>query len=210
MNYPQLIAYFLIGGGLSNIIMVNNFSIGRFMQQSIKTGSLNMYLIRPIQLLPYLGASAIGQRGLQIIIAFIRIIIGVWIFPPSSFVAFILFIVALCIAILISLSFNILVGIFGFITTESGSIRNVITHVTRVFAGSFVPISFFPPILQKIALFSPFPAMIYGPTSTLQSNEFGSQFFIQLGINFLWGIGLLFITIYIWNKMLKKYEAIGI
>lgn len=210
LNTRELLSYFLIAGGVSEFVMATNLSFGKNTLRKIKNGEINSFALRPLNLIYYLYWSYVGSATLDYILAFISIIIGIVIFPPTSVFAIVLSLTFLVIATILSLSINILTATLGFMTTEASSIKNVLVHIIKVLSGTIVPISFFPGISQMLIKLTPFPFLVYGPTQALRENTLTNEVLLNLSLGIFW-MSLLYITAHIaWNKLFKKYEAIGI
>jgi ABC-2 type transport system permease protein len=210
LNFTELISYFLIAGAVLDLVMANNYRLGRAIQKGAKSGALNTYLMRPVNLIPYIFASTVGEMGLSYIIAFARIIAGIAINPPTNQMSILLFPVSLFLALLVSIGLNMFLGVIALVTTEASGIKNVFTHFTRVFSGWLVPVSLFPDTLRHIIFLTPFPGLVFGPTNMLKSSSITHDMKIQMLITLIWGIVLIVSMSYLWKHTLKRYEGIGI
>lgn len=205
-----LIAYFLISGGINDLIAGQSLRFARFLSYAIKNGGINSYLIRPVQIVPYLYASNLGEEGLTIILGALTVIIGIFLSPPTTFLNVIFLLLFLIFAVAISFACNLLVGTFSFYTPEASSFRYAAGHIIRVLSGAMVPLTFFPTTFRSIAMATPFAAMIYAPTNALQTSSFTSDFWHQLVISLIWAIVLPIYALWRWNTSLRNYDAVGI
>jgi ABC-2 type transport system permease protein len=210
INFRELASYFLISDAISTITMSYNTWLGKEIRKAVKSGNINQYLIKPINIIPFMYSYVWGSRIIQILLALGGFIIGIFILPPQSFISILIFIPSLILAFTISFTFNVFEGTLAFITAEASGIKNAIMHVVRIFSGKAIPLTFFPKSIYNIAIFSPFPSMIYAPTVALKTKEFNSEILQSLIVALFWAITLNLITQKLWRKYLKLYEGIGI
>jgi ABC-2 type transport system permease protein len=206
----NLLAYFLMSTALSNLIMANNLLIGREIEILNKRGSLSSYFIKPLSFIPFIYSNVLGQNIITMIVSICTLVIGIALSLPLSFNSLLLLPAALFISILISLSFNLLLGGLAMRFTEVGGIKNSMNHIMRIIGGVIIPINLFPPLLKNIVLLTPFPHMIFGPINVIQSDTIGHEELTNIIIGVIW-VAILFPAVfYFWNKTLRSYESVGI
>lgn len=201
-----IISYFLIAQSVSLVVMARRTEFGTELRRLIKYGVINIYLVRPMRLVPYLYASTLGNQGLNTFFSAILIILGLIINPPSSIFNILAFLLTTLIAAGIAFAFNLVEGVIAFYITETGPVSGSIRRIIEVFSGAIAPLSFFPTRIAKILQFSPFPAMVYGPTTSLASGFNFNQIMVSL----FWLVTLNFLVFKFWHHAIKHYEAIGI
>lgn len=206
----ELLAYFLIAQGLGDISMMYSQKLGSLLRKGIKTGSITNYIIKPYKLLIAAYATVQGSRSVNNIPALIMIIIGVVLASPSGGISILLFIVFCIIAMLISFAINVLEGVLTFYVTEPSGIMNAIAHVSRLLSGSFIPLVFFPEVLQKIAVKLPFSMMIFTPITMLEFESLNSEVISTVLLGIFWAVSMNLTIYYFWRRGLKQYEAIGL
>jgi len=211
INPRQMTSYVLIATSVAALCNTNTLWFGGLIGKQVKMGEINSLLIRPINLIPYLYSTFLGQEVVMVAMSILTLFIGIALNPVSlTFVNVMTFIVMLIIAIGIAISFNVLIGITAFYITEATSVRHVMGHIIRTFSGAMIPISFFHGVWQKVLLYSPFPVTIYGPASIL-TPSFATISNIQLLlIGAFWLIALWAFSLWMWKKALTNYDAIGL
>ncbi|MDQ3099496.1 MAG: ABC-2 family transporter protein [bacterium] len=210
VNLKDITSYFLIASAVNTFVMAEYTVFGDWISEIIKQGDLNNYLIKPVNILPYLYSTYFGKIGLRLSFSAFTLILGLIISPPQSFTSIGLFIVFLALAIVISFSFNIFIGVLAFYITEVKGIRNSVGHFISILSGASAPLTLFPVGLKEFILLTPFPYMIYGPINGLKTNVLDISVFKGLAISLIWAIALLVLAYLVWQKGIKKYEAIGI
>jgi len=209
MEVRDLFAYFLVAKGISDSTMGDNPIFGSQLRRKIHSGEINMYFLKPLSHISYLYMDTLGMHSLRLVFAAVYFIIGCLLFSSISIIGFLIFIPFFISAYGIAFAFNLFQGALAFVFTEIAGVKNALSHVMRIFSGALVPLSFFPSTLRAIADLSPFPSMVYGPITALQSSSFSGGIWVDLAVSFAWCCGLLGFSFYLWRRNMKKYEAVG-
>lgn len=125
VDFKPLIAYFLVAAAIRELTVGNETKLGRFIQRLILQGEINNYFIKPVKTIPFLLFSFIGDNWMGFIYALATILLGLIILPPLSLLNILAFIVFLILALVISICFNVLIGIISFYSPEATGFRNV-------------------------------------------------------------------------------------
>lgn len=202
-------SYFLIAAGVNELVMAQWGKFTAGLGESIKTGSINNYLLKPINILPTLYVTAVGKNGVSKFLAIVTILIGVSLQPPSLISLF-LFVIFFINAIFIAYAYNIIEGTIFFHSAEARGIRNAVNHMIGIFSGLLIPISLFPEPFYGLLKLTPFPWMVFGPVNALKTNALTQDVIMDIAIVVFWSIALNIIAYLFWTWSIKKYEAIGI
>jgi ABC-2 type transport system permease protein len=206
----ELSAYFLIAQGINIITMARSFEYGKFLRKATKSGEINKFLVKPINVIPYTYCSILGENLIIYLIAIIFIIIGIFIYPNIHILSIFQFLIMLFLAVLISFYFNLFEGALSFYIVSVSNITNTLRRIIEVLSGAIVPLTYFPSDLKRIVLLSPFPSVIYNPTAALGVKDKDFVFLDSFLIALTWVVILNFLIIFLWKKGLKHYEAVGI
>lgn len=209
-NLNELLSYFLLADGIAEITMALRTKFGTLLRDSIKSGSISNFLIKPIKLIPAMYATTWGKRSIYNVPGLISISIGIVLNPPRNAESILLFIIFFLIAGSIAFAFNMFEGIMTFYVESPGGIMNSLVHIVRVFSGAMAPLSFFPEKLRVFLSFTPFPAMVYGPINSLGYSTIDNNILNELSIAMSWAIIINILMFYFWKKGIKKYEAYGL
>ncbi|MFA5022665.1 MAG: ABC-2 family transporter protein [Candidatus Paceibacterota bacterium] len=210
IDFRPLIAYFFIAAAVREVTYGQDTKFGRYIQQLVNRGEINNHFIKPIKTVPYLFFSYAGETGLGMFYALATLIIGLVILPPMTWFNVLAFLIFIIFALIISLCFNVIVGLLSFYSPEANGFRNAFNHVNKILSGSLIPINLFPTGIKEILLLLPFPALIFSPAYVLQ-NQLGVAELLQLFLPALfWSIILIFITRYFWRRSVKTYEGVGV
>ncbi len=206
----SLVAYFLLADGISTLIMAYTFDFGKYVRHAVRDGNIANYFIKPVRIIPYIYFTVLGDNAVINVVSIGSIILGITLLESLSLFSFFIFGVCFINALFISLAFNLLEANLSFIMTETSGVKNAIRHVVRLFSGLVIPISFFPEPLRQIALLSPFPAMVYGPTQALKESTFTIEVQLLVVTGLFWSILLMGLMLLLWRKLTRQFEAVGL
>lgn len=159
-------------------------NIEKIFRDDIKSGNIEIYMLRPMSYIWQKVFTQIGQGLIPFVSALVLSItldyflvglpaidmsLSLWI--PSLIVVFIFSQILICLIF-------ILCGLSGFWLQNSEPIYFVVNKLIMIFGGAWVPIAFFPILLQKIAEFSPFGASM--ALSYAMYPNFGEKFGLVL------------------------------
>jgi len=209
-DLKKMLAYFLIGSGFSELTMSDAYTFGRSIQKQIRRGEFSNILIKPVKLVRFLYVSFLGTEFYTLIYSVLSICVGIFIYPPHSVLNFILFMVFVIFALIIAFSLNILIAVIGFYSPEAGSIKNVFRHITLLFSGALIPLSYFPSFWRAFAQLTPFPALIYSPVVALQEGYIPQETEKLLVLAIVWSILLWTVSSKLWQRAINQYDGVGI
>lgn len=209
IEIAEILPYFLIATGVRDIVMARWGILGTELYHAIKEGKISNYLIKPLSVVPAYYAKAFGKHGLRFLMSIGFIVTGIVLASPkvTSFAAFIILMLN---AILVGFAYNVLEGSLTFVVTETNGLTNAMQHLIQVLSGSMAPLYLFPSNLKTFALFTPFPAMVYGPSRALTQNSFSPEIVALILSGTFWALVLNLIAFSFWNWTKKRYEAVGI
>lgn len=206
----SLVSYFLIANSVQGLVDAESLRFTRTLNEEIKTGTLSAHLLRPINPVIFLYTSFLGTRGVIILMAILLAVTGFLFLPSFSIIQFILFLISVFLAFIISFIFNLLVGSLTFWSPEANHLQNVASHFIRVFSGVLIPITFFPDKIKQILLLTPLPSVAYLPSIIMQTHSLNKDILTSFLSTIFW-IGILLpFSFFVWRSGLKRYEAVGI
>ncbi len=141
-------------------------SIEKLFSEDIKTGNVEIYLLRPISYVWQKVLLQVGQGFIPFLSALVLSVIinclivglpemstpiGVWILA---------LIVIFVLSQILTALLYILCGLSGFWLENSQPIYFIVSKFIMIFGGAWVPVAFFPKTLQIIAEYSPFGASL--------------------------------------------------
>lgn len=183
----------------------------REMSSLVKSGNIELYVTRPFNLLTFMAARILGTNIVMSLVtvvtllSFLSIVVGA---PPNFSVLSVVSAVLLLIGGLVVETF--LAGIVGLLAIwmeNSNPIWMILDKFILILGGSYVPVAFFPEILQVIARYSPFGAtrfitFVFYPNF---AESMVSLFVVQL----FWIVALGGILLAIYRKGMKSIFVNG-
>jgi len=203
--------YFLLT--IANTFIISHVE-GGVAESDIRQGDLVRYLLRPFPYYWIKFFEEIPYRLLQgsygVMLLLISIVIwGNFIKFSLSIEVLLLGIIMIILAIFISFSYKLSLGLTAFWLKDSKGLHSTLDIIAIVLGGVVAPLQLFPEMLQKIAYATPFPYIIYFPIMALQSKYPADILLRIISIQFFWLSLLLLINRIFWNKGIKIFTAAG-
>ena len=98
---------------------------------------------------------------------------------------------------------------FAFWFEEVDGIQSTVERIRRFFAGGYFPLTLLPLFLSTLSMYLPFAYSFFVPAQLYLKKMSLSEAAHGIGIQFVWILLLSLIIYVVWNRGLKKYEAIG-
>jgi len=186
--------------------------ISRTIMQDVQTGNVEVLFNKPISYLwyrawwqigsglyPFLVATILGSVALALIVGFPKTM-AIPIFIPSVILVFLG-------ASLLSLVLYIIVGLFAFWIEEINPIFWMVDKTVMILGGSYLPVALFPPLMYKLAIYSPFGATQF-LTHTVY-NTWQHDWYQFIGIQLAWTLVLGIILFVMFKQAQKKISVNG-
>lgn len=208
---PAIVTYYILAILLQDFVYPGvNYEISR----DIREGTLSNYLIKPIN---YMGVQFSIKTGASIPYSIVAIVITlIFVFFMRSTIVFqinifllLLFllsvILAFILAFLISYSFSLLF----FWLERTNSIELLLNAVLPLSMGMILPLSFFPHSLEILLDFLPFKYLLNFPIDIYLAHLKIERVIQGMGIQVIWIIIFFILSLWLWKKGTKKYQAYG-
>jgi len=182
------------------------------MIDSIRTGEMNKYLIRPISFFTYHFMMFIGHNSMFYIVyttvlILFPILLPGWAFPTILHV--IGFIAALLISIYLSYSIYFCMVCFAFWFGEVRALVIAYNVSNIILSGQVIPLRMFPESILNIISMTPLPYLIDLPVSIATNNLPIHLWGTKIGIAFLWCIIMSIFGKIIYYFGIRQYEGFG-
>jgi ABC-2 type transport system permease protein len=212
-TFEQILAYY----GLATII---NYLIMDFadwnLQMLIRTGRFITYILRPLSHRFFAFSQKVGHRILGFWLEFIPVyllfffVFHIRLIPARPF----WFFLSLVLSFSIMFFINYCVGIAGFWLTRIAGIMEMFRIMRNLFAGLYIPLSFFPLVIQRFFFFLPFQFIVYTPFRVfLGSYELAG---ITLSIQWIVLLQALMLVVVIlmseilWRLGIRRFTGVGV
>ncbi len=207
----EMITYVLVGNVCA--VLTRNFLAG-FVSRDINEGRLSMYLVKPISYIRFTLTHEIGRAFFATFVSFLTMILitsffhSLFIFNTDpAYIALTILMVLLAFVTEMLISF--LVGLCAFWFEEVDGIQSTVERIRRFFAGGYFPLTLLPLFLSTLSMYLPFAYSFFVPAQLYLKKMSLSEAAHGIGIQFVWILLLSLIIYVVWNRGLKKYEAIG-
>jgi ABC-2 type transport system permease protein len=208
----EMLLYF----GVSSIIyyLIMDFADWN-LQMLIRTGKFLTYMLRPMPHPFFAFSQKVGHRILGFFFEFIPVwLIFLFLFhirliPAEPFWT----LVSIFFSFIIMFLLNYSTGILAFWLTRTDGIRAMIRLFRDLLAGVFLPLSFFPEVVQKVLFFLPFQFVSYVPTRVFLGSYSLAGW--NLSIPFIVGIQGVMVVIMVvltgilWRLGIKRFTGVG-
>lgn len=175
-----------------------------YIQEKMRTGALQMDLLRPLDFHLHMLARNAGQTLFTILILGLPgYVIGLVLFGlrlPASLADGLLFLVSLLPAYLISFSLGFLLGMIAIYATQVGQMAWFYYSIVGLLSGQFIPLWIFPTALQQVVRLLPFQSMIGLPVSIYIGQFSLPQALSVLALQSAWAAVLLGLSRLMWGR----------
>lgn len=205
-----LTTYFIL---VAVVNMLTSSWTAWFLAEMIRDGHLNKWLIRPVSVHLDGFANNLGEKTIKLLLLAPLILILIVVMPgqlsvPGSPARWLLFVLAIGIAMVISYIFDIARGSLAFWFEDVQGFNMAISIMTPVLSGAVVPLALMPPEISGITLWQPFRFMLSFPMEVLLGQVPGGLLFgfaQQLG----WLVVFATVAMVVWRLGLRSYSAVG-
>ena len=168
--------------------------------KEIENGNICYKFIRPINLYNQWYAEHLGYKLSATILRCFPLLIVAFIMPPSirmmlpvSFVAFLLFLIALILGSMLTSAISMIIVYLTFKTLSSKGTVNICNTVCGILGGLYIPLIFMPQSIQNILNYLPFRFILDLPARIYIGNIDPLEALIFIGISVFWLIIIILI-----------------
>ena len=182
------------------------------MIDSIRTGELNKYLIRPISFFTYHFMMFIGHNSLFYFVYALLLILFPIIFPGFAFTTMLHlvgFLFSLLISIYLSYTIYFCMVCFAFWFGEVRALVIAYNVSNIILSGQVIPLRMFPESMLNIISMTPLPYLIDLPVSIATNNLPINLWVTKIGAAFLWCIIVTIFAKIIYYFGIRQYEGFG-
>jgi ABC-2 type transport system permease protein len=212
-SLEQIITYYAVVTVIHYLVM--DFADWN-LHMLIRTGRFVTYMIRPLSHRFFALSQKAGHRVLGFFWEFIPVYcIFLFIFRIPLIPAHIGWtLCSVLLGFLMNFFINYCIGIIGFWLIRGEGVRRMIQIFSMLFRGVFIPLVFFPDVIQKILFFLPFQFATYVPIRVfIGSYELaGYAFKIPhiIGIQAIAVFMMYLVSELLWRLGVKKFTGVGI
>lgn len=188
------------------------FAVG----EEIVDGSIAMRMIKPCSFEMCFLFQELGSRIISVSMIFVPIVAGVEIyrFIISGTVRFdigyfLLYIVSLLAAYMISFYFNVCYGFMAFFFKNLWGTTVIKEGVVGFLSGAIIPLAFLPKGLAAVLNFLPFASLSYTPVMIYMGMYTYSETAWRIGLQLFWLAVMFGVSKLVWNAAVKRLAVQG-
>ncbi len=181
--------------------------------EEIRLGAMSMRLLRPLH--PYVAFAASHLAAVPFRSAVVMPIAVVLLVSSGASalttepLQLALLVPSLALAWIITFNVMFMIGSLGFFVTKTMALLNLYFGLFSLLSGYLLPIPLLPPVIRWFAEWMPFRYMLSAPielmTVSLDAADAAWIIVAQIG----WAIATLVLALVVWNRGVKKFEAVG-
>jgi ABC-2 type transport system permease protein len=188
------------------------FAVG----EEIVDGSIAARMIRPCSFEMCFLFQELGNRLISVSMIFVPMVAGVEIYRyitcgelGFNIVYFLLYIVSLLIAYMISFYFNVCYGFMAFFFKNLWGTTLIKETLVGFLSGAVVPLAFLPSGLAAVLNFLPFASLSYTPVMIYMGMYTYPQIAMRLGLQLFWMVVMFGVSKLIWQSAVKRLAVQG-
>lgn len=210
-DLTQFTFYYLMAPLCVRILTGENIG---FISREIYEGGLNKFLIYPVSYRFFKFFSYISYSLFYLFQLFFLTCLFILIYPEFiatlNFVSVLLGVVFLFFSILFYFLGLSLLEMAAFWADNVWSLGVVFRFAIGFMGGLFIPLRFFPTVIQDILHYTPFPWLISAPINLFMGDLPIAKAISGFAIISCWIIVMLLLNQFVWNKGKYRYTGIGI
>jgi ABC-2 type transport system permease protein len=182
------------------------------MNWEVRQGTLSMRLLRPMHPVLAYASGHIAALPLRLFVATpvaVALVLSSLPQLPHDWRIWALWLVSLAGAWMVAFLSNIAVGTMCFFMESSIKVMEVWMACLMVFSGYLIPLDMFPEGFRVAAEVLPFRYQIGLPVELMTGMYDVDAALGLIAVQWQWAIGLLFISLLMWNMGVKRFQAFG-
>jgi len=180
-------------------------------EREVVEGRLSPRLLQPIDPVWHHVASHLSERLARLPFTLLLIVLFFVLYPQAIWVPslsqFALFLLAIALAFVLRFLIQYTFALFAFWTERASAVEQFWMLFFLFLSGLIAPLDVFPPLVRQVALWTPFPYLVYFPAALLV----GLPVNTGQGLLLILGWTALFFGLnrWLWRRGLKQYSGMG-
>ena len=183
------------------------FAVG----EEIVDGSIAMRMIRPCSFEMCFLFQELGNRLISVSMIFVPMVAGVEVYRyivcgtlRFNIVSFLLYILSLLIAYMISFYFNVCYGFMAFFFKNLWGTTLIKETVVSFLSGAVVPLAFLPSGLAAVLNILPFASLSYTPVMIYMGMYSAGETAWRIGLQLFWLVFMYGVSKLVWRSAVKR------
>jgi ABC-2 type transport system permease protein len=102
-----------------------------------------------------------------------------------------------------------LVGMLAFWTTQTSGFIQAFYGIRLVLSGMIAPLAMFPPAMQEVLQWLPFPYMLNFSVAIAMGRVQGQEMLLGFVVQFAWAAIVTIAVWLVWKRAIRSYSAVG-
>jgi ABC-2 type transport system permease protein len=211
-DYASIVFYFLLVLVLESLITPGDDEWQ--VAADIRDGQMNGFLVKPMNYLTYRVALFVSNRLLYTAVT-LPVVIVVFVFFqhylvwPSSWATWTLSLISVLLAAALQFLISYSMAMLAFWMLEISTVVFIIYSFEYFLSGRMFPLGMMPVPIQNVLRLLPFPYELYFPISIFMGQVNGAALWQGLLIQSSWVLIIAFGANTLWQRGLKRYQAVG-
>jgi ABC-2 type transport system permease protein len=182
-------------------------------ERDIRSGDLSSRLLKPLDPIHFYLSRRLGRKIFDVlmvtpVLAFAALLVPELRFPLTP-VRFVVFVVSLIGAFLLSTLMSTTFGMIAFWSTQSGNLFGFWYGIGQFLSGWIAPLALFPDWFSQPAYLLPFHSTLGFPVEVLVGRADDSAIVSGLMPSLFWNVAFAIVYRLLWRRGLTRYEAVG-
>ncbi len=211
IDLSQMVTYSILSTCIT-MVLQNSTTLGA-VDERLRTGNIAVDLVRPIPFSSALAADSLGVAAFQGIFTMLpTLVVAAALFginPPASSLHLLTFAAAILSALAISFALGYLFALLAFWFLTAFHFEWTLGAFIKMFAGTFLPLWFFPTWLSAVVMWLPFPHMVFVPVAVylgqIPRGELGWTLSLGIGLS----VALLGLAGWLWSRAVRRLVLQG-
>ncbi|MBQ8860638.1 MAG: ABC-2 family transporter protein [Ruminococcus sp.] len=182
----------------------------------IRDGSIAMRMIKPCSFDMCFLFQELGNKIINVLFIFAPLVIGVeayrWVITGAcqfNISYFLLYVVSLIMAYLISFYFNVSYGFMAFYLKNLWGADILKECIINFLSGATIPLAFMPTALANVLSFLPFSSLSYTPVMIYMGMYSGEEIAFKMLMQVFWLMVMVLLSKAVWNHAVKRLCSQG-
>jgi ABC-2 type transport system permease protein len=143
-------------------------------EAEVRRGDVAYQIARPVSYVGAHVARGVGTLALRVPVLLVAAVAGGLLFagqPPQSAVLARVVVLG-AVAAVIMTTYHVAFGLLAFWLADIAPVYWIWQKLSFVLGGLLLPLTYYPPIVNRVAVFTPFPALLMGPASLILGRPF--------------------------------------
>jgi ABC-2 type transport system permease protein len=180
-------------------------------EREVVEGKLSFKLLQPLDPVWHHVARHVAEKITRIPLLLVLVFLFYLLYPQAwwtpSLMQVSLFSLFVVMAFILRFLVQYTFSMFTFWIERATAIQNFWFLLYIFLSGMIAPLEVFPPLMQTIVLWTPFPYLVYVPAAIIVGLPV--NLWQSLAVMILWSVVFFFLNRWLWRKGLKQYSGMG-